>query len=87
VLGYLLGSEQKVTVEGAENANDETPTPGAAERASVLLGGSVMMPAWNPQKQRPTTRVYDPGFFFPQEDDEDEDTESGAPGLGAVSGR
>ncbi|RYJ28806.1 hypothetical protein CU044_2567 [Streptomyces sp. L-9-10] len=98
-LGYLLGSEQKVAVEGAEHADEETPTPGAAEaaavqerlrkwadkelltfrvqqaeRAAVLLGDSVMVLAWNPEKQRPTLRVYDPGFFFPQWDDvEDED--------------
>ncbi|MFK0279837.1 hypothetical protein ACIQVL_05090 [Streptomyces sp. NPDC090499] len=97
-LGYLLGSEQKVAVEGAEHADDQTPTPGAAEaavvqerlrtwadkelltlrvqqaeRAAVLLGDSVMVLAWNPQKQRPTLRVYDPGFFFPQWADEDDD--------------
>lgn len=97
-LGYLLGSEQKVAVEGAEHADDETPTPGAAEaaavqerlrawadkelltfrvqqaeRAAVLLGDSVMVLAWNPQKRRPTLRVYDPGFFFPQWDEEDDD--------------
>ncbi|MEV6132087.1 hypothetical protein AB0M05_35770 [Streptomyces violaceusniger] len=97
-LGYLLGSEQKVAVEGAEHADDETPTPGAAEaaavqerlrkwadkelltfrvqqaeRAAVLLGDSVMVLAWNPEKQRPTLRVYDPGFFFPQWEDEDDD--------------
>ncbi|MBT2390659.1 hypothetical protein J7E87_14810 [Streptomyces sp. ISL-1] len=97
-LGYLLGSEQKVAVEGAEHADEETPTPGAAEaaavqerlrtwadkelltfrvqqaeRAAVLLGDSVMVLAWNPEKQRPTLRVYDPGFFFPQWDDEDDD--------------
>ncbi|MGW2021988.1 hypothetical protein [Streptomyces decoyicus] len=97
-LGYLLGSEQKVAVEGAENADEATPTPGAAdaaavqkrlrawadkelltfrvqqaERAAVLLGDSVMVLAWNPEKQRPTVRVYDPGFFFPQWDDEDDD--------------
>ncbi len=35
-----------------------------AERAAVLLGDSVMVLAWNPEKQRPTLRVYDP-FFFP----------------------
>ncbi|UXX94157.1 hypothetical protein N7U49_22485 [Streptomyces sp. AD2-2] len=97
-LGYLLGSEQRVAVEGAEHADDETPTPGAAEaaavqerlrtwadkelltfrvqqaeRAAVLLGDSVMVLAWNPEKRRPTLRVYDPGFFFPQWDDEDDD--------------
>ncbi|MFJ5307447.1 hypothetical protein [Streptomyces sp. NPDC088350] len=97
-LGYLLGSEQKVVVEGAEHADDETPTPGVAEaaaaqerlrtwadkelltfrvqqaeRAAVLLGDSLMVLAWNPEKRRPTLRVYDPGFFFPQWDDEDDD--------------
>ncbi|NEC21838.1 hypothetical protein [Streptomyces parvus] len=97
-LGYLLGSEQKVAVEGAEHADEETPTPGAAEaaavqkqlrawadkelltfrvqqveRAAVLLGDSVMVLAWNPVKQRPTLRVYDPGFFFPQWDDDADD--------------
>ncbi|MEU6147629.1 hypothetical protein ABZ848_45680 [Streptomyces sp. NPDC047081] len=97
-LGYLLGSEQKVAVEGAEHADEETSMPGAAEaaavqdrlrkwadkelltfrvqqaeRAAVLLGDSVMVLAWNPEKQRPTLRVYDPGFFFPQWDDEDDD--------------
>ncbi|MGZ0198918.1 hypothetical protein ACNFR7_01630 [Streptomyces sp. RM1] len=97
-LGYLLGSEQKVAVEGAEHADEQTPTPGAAEaaavqkrlrawadkelltfrvqqaeRAAVLLGDSVMVLAWNPDKQRPTLRVYDPGFFFPQWDDDADD--------------
>ncbi|MGV9272306.1 hypothetical protein [Streptomyces griseosporeus] len=97
-LGYLLGSEQKITVEGAEHADAETSIPGAveaaavqerlrkwadkelltfriqqAERAAVLLGDSVMVLGWNPDKQRPTLRIYDPGFFFPQWDDDDED--------------
>ena len=95
-LGYLLGSEQKVVVEGAEHADEETPGAAEAaavqerlrtwavkelltfrvqqaERAAVLLGDSVMVLAWNPEKQRPTLRVYDPGFFFPQWDDEDDD--------------
>ncbi|WP_262057609.1 hypothetical protein [Streptomyces sp. STR69] len=34
-LGYLLGSEQKVAVEGAEHADEETPTSGAAEAVAV----------------------------------------------------
>ncbi|WP_145497485.1 hypothetical protein [Streptomyces sp. CFMR 7] len=97
-LGYLLGSEQKVTVEGAEHSDEQTPTPGSAEaaavqkrlrewadkekltfrvqqaeRAAVLLGDSVMVLAWNPEKRRPTLRVYDPGFFFPQWDDDTDD--------------
>ncbi|MDI3406278.1 hypothetical protein [Streptomyces cavernicola] len=97
-LGYLLGTEQKVTIQGAENADEEAPPPGAveaaaaqqqlrewadkellalrvqqAERSAVLLGDGVMVLAWSPEKQRPTLRVYDPGFFFPQWGDEDED--------------
>ncbi|OAH09864.1 hypothetical protein [Streptomyces jeddahensis] len=32
-----------------------------AERNAVLLGDSVYVLAWNPEKQRPTLRVYDPG--------------------------
>ncbi|MDX3224541.1 hypothetical protein [Streptomyces sp. ME19-01-6] len=45
-----------------------------AERAAVLLGDSVYVLAWNPEKQRATLRVYDPGFFFPQwDDDQDQD--------------
>lgn len=97
-LGYLLGSEQKIAVEGAEHADGETPKPGSteaaaaqeqlrkwaekelltlriqqAERAAVLLGDSVFVLAWNPEKQRPTLRTYDPGFFFPQWEDEDAD--------------
>ncbi|MEU0722856.1 hypothetical protein [Streptomyces sp. NPDC006140] len=45
-----------------------------AERTAVLLGDSVYVLAWSPEKQRPTLRVYDPGFFFPQwDDDQDED--------------
>ncbi|MEU7640905.1 hypothetical protein AB0C11_33390 [Streptomyces sp. NPDC039016] len=98
-LGYLLGSEQKVTVEGAEHAEGDVPRPGAAEaaavqerlrqwatkelltlriqqaeRSAVLLGDSVYALAWDPVKQRPTLRVYDPGFYFPQwDDDQDQD--------------
>ncbi|MFF3337877.1 hypothetical protein [Streptomyces flavidovirens] len=41
-----------------------------AERNAVLLGDSVYVLAWNQEKRRPTLRVYDPGFFFPQWDDE-----------------
>ncbi|MFB7500384.1 hypothetical protein ACFC09_37885 [Streptomyces sp. NPDC056161] len=45
-----------------------------AERTAVLLGDSVYVLAWSPEKQRPTLRVYDPGFFFPQwDDDQDQD--------------
>ncbi|MER5546456.1 hypothetical protein ACWDBP_44140 [Streptomyces sp. NPDC001233] len=45
-----------------------------AERAAVLLGDSVYVLAWSPDKQRPTLRVYDPGFYFPQwDDDQDQD--------------
>ncbi|MDT9689457.1 hypothetical protein Q5762_14145 [Streptomyces sp. P9(2023)] len=94
-LGYLLGSDQQIVVEGAEHADEEAPKPGAteaaaaqermrkwaekelltlriqqAERNAVLLGDSVYVLAWNQEKQRPTLRVYDPGFFFPQWDEE-----------------
>ncbi|MEW2168029.1 hypothetical protein AB0912_34320 [Streptomyces sp. NPDC007084] len=79
-LGYLLGSEQKVAVEGAEHADEQTPTKELltlrvqqAERAAALLGDSVMVLAWNPKKQRPTAGVYDPGLFIPQWDEEDDD--------------
>ncbi|MFE7115651.1 hypothetical protein ACFU99_09540, partial [Streptomyces sp. NPDC057654] len=97
-LAYLLGSEQKIVVEGAEHADEDTPTAGVAEaaavqdrlrtwaekellsfrmqqaeRAAVLLGDGVMVLAWDPQRRRPTLRVHDPGFFFPQWADEDED--------------
>ncbi|MFD8379092.1 hypothetical protein ACFV2X_11225 [Streptomyces sp. NPDC059679] len=98
-LGYLLGSDQRIAVTGAEHADDEVPEPGAAEaaglqerlrtwgekelltlriqqaeRAAVLLGDSVYVLAWNPEKQRPTLRVYDPGLYFPQwDDDQDQD--------------
>ncbi|OIJ97753.1 hypothetical protein BIV25_13170 [Streptomyces sp. MUSC 14] len=45
-----------------------------AERTAVLLGDSVYVLAWSPDKQRPTLRVYDPGFYFPQwDDDQDQD--------------
>ncbi|MEU4890983.1 hypothetical protein AB0B12_04695 [Streptomyces sp. NPDC044780] len=33
-LGYLLGSEQKIAVEGAEHADGEAPKPGATEAAA-----------------------------------------------------
>ncbi|MGW3118516.1 hypothetical protein ACWDBW_15495 [Streptomyces sp. NPDC001107] len=44
-----------------------------AERNAVLLGDSVYLLAWEPGKQRPTLRVDDPGFFFPQWDDDQDD--------------
>ncbi len=45
-----------------------------AERTAVLLGDGVYVLAWTPEKRRPTLRVYDPGFFFPQwDDDQDQD--------------
>ncbi|TWE16996.1 hypothetical protein [Kitasatospora atroaurantiaca] len=45
-----------------------------AERTAVLSGDAVYVLAWEPAKGRPTLRSYDPGFYFPQWDD-DEDTE------------
>ncbi|GAA1919643.1 hypothetical protein [Streptantibioticus ferralitis] len=45
-----------------------------AERNAVLLGDSVYVLAWDPDKGRPTLRTYDPGFYFPQwDDDQDQD--------------
>ncbi|MBC9724985.1 hypothetical protein [Streptomyces sp. TRM68367] len=98
-LGYLLGSDQKIAVAGAEHADEESPESGAteaaavqerlrkwaekellslriqqAERTAALLGDGVYVLAWNPEKQRPTLQVEDPGFFFPQwNDDQDQD--------------
>lgn len=98
-LGYLLGSDQQIAVEGADHADDEVPPPGAgeaagaqqrlrqwankellslkvqqAERSAVLLGDGVYVLAWDPAKGRPRLRTYDPGFYFPQwDEDRDED--------------
>ncbi|MBY8884763.1 phage portal protein [Streptomyces sp. PTM05] len=98
-LGYLLGSEQQITVDGAEHADGQAPPIGSGdaaamqkllrlwaekellplrmqqvERNAVLLGDGVYVLAWDPAKQRPRCRTYDPGFYFPQwDDDEDED--------------
>ncbi|MBM9505274.1 hypothetical protein [Actinacidiphila acididurans] len=45
-----------------------------AERNAVLLGDAVYVLAWDPDKGRPTLRTYDPGFYFPQwDDDQDQD--------------
>ncbi|MFI1830736.1 hypothetical protein ACH41E_30505 [Streptomyces sp. NPDC020412] len=44
-----------------------------AERTAVLLGDGVYVLAWSPEKQRPTLRVYDPGLYFPQWDEEEDE--------------
>ncbi|MEU9482930.1 hypothetical protein AB0D83_04570 [Streptomyces decoyicus] len=44
-----------------------------AERAAALLGDSVFVLAWKPEKQRTTLRTYDPGSFVPQWEGEDAD--------------
>ena len=36
-----------------------------AERKAVSLGDGVYRLAWDPDKNRPTVRVHDPGFYFP----------------------
>ncbi|MFJ9566838.1 hypothetical protein ACIRQQ_43235 [Streptomyces fuscichromogenes] len=41
-----------------------------------LGGRSMMVLVWNLAKTRPTPRVYDPRFFFPQWDNENEDFSS-----------
>ncbi|MFJ8442763.1 hypothetical protein [Kitasatospora griseola] len=40
------------------------------ERAAVRFGDGVYTLAWDPQAGRPQLRTYDPGFFFPEFDDE-----------------
>ncbi|MEV7936631.1 hypothetical protein AB0O82_10850 [Kitasatospora sp. NPDC088264] len=45
-----------------------------AERTAVLSGDAVYVLAWEGDKSRPTLRSYDPGFYFPQWDD-DQDNE------------
>ena len=97
-LGYLLGSEQQIVVDGAEHAEDEHPPVGAAdaaamqdrlrqwaqqellplrmqqaERCAVRSGDSVYTLAWEPTKQRVLLRVMDPGFYFPEWEDGEQD--------------
>ncbi|MFC8447718.1 hypothetical protein [Kitasatospora sp. NPDC057223] len=40
------------------------------ERSAVRSGDGVYTLAWNPQVGRPVLRTFDPGFFFPEVDDE-----------------
>jgi len=42
------------------------------ERRSVELGDAVYVLGWDQQKGRPRLRVYDPGFYFPVLDPEDD---------------
>ena len=43
------------------------------ERNAVGLGDGVYVLGWDPAKQRPRLRVFDPGFYFPVLGDDNED--------------
>lgn len=43
------------------------------ERNAVQLGDGVYMLSWNNQKKRVRLRIYDPGFYFPVLDQDDDD--------------
>lgn len=43
------------------------------ERQSVKLGDGVYALGWDDEKERPRLRVYDPGFYFPVLDEDDEE--------------
>ncbi|MFJ4910632.1 MULTISPECIES: hypothetical protein [unclassified Streptomyces] len=97
-LGYLLGSEQKIVVPGAEHAEDEPPAEGAgsaaavqerlrawakkeqfplrvqqAERCAVRCGDGVYVLSWAPDKGRVLLRTYDPGWYFPEWEEGEQD--------------
>ncbi|KOX33006.1 MULTISPECIES: hypothetical protein [unclassified Streptomyces] len=97
-VGYLLGSEQKIVVPGAEHAEDEDPAEGAqaaaelqerlrawakkeqlllrvqqAERCAVRCGDAVYALSWAPAKNRVLLRTYDPGWYFPEWDEGEQD--------------
>ena len=42
-----------------------------AERKAVGLGDAVYVLGWSASKRRPVLRVYDPGLYFPELDDDD----------------
>lgn len=48
------------------------------ETDAVTLGDGVYVFAWSSKSDRPTVRSYDPGFYFPVEDEEDQ-SEQGYP--------
>ncbi|MGW1027921.1 hypothetical protein ACWD4J_30265 [Streptomyces sp. NPDC002577] len=45
-----------------------------AERCAVRSGDGVFTLAWEPAKQRVLLRTYDPGFYFPEWDDGEQDS-------------
>ncbi|MFF3358803.1 hypothetical protein ACFYWN_40830 [Streptomyces sp. NPDC002917] len=45
-----------------------------AERWAVRCGDAVYTLAWEPAKQRVLLRTYDPGFYFPEWDDGEQDS-------------
>ncbi|MFD3452775.1 hypothetical protein ACFWVC_11370 [Streptomyces sp. NPDC058691] len=45
-----------------------------AERCAVRCGDGVYTLAWEPAKQRVLLRTYDPGFYFPEWDDGEQDS-------------
>ncbi|WP_127357254.1 hypothetical protein [Actinacidiphila soli] len=45
-----------------------------AERCAVRCGDGVFTLAWEPAKQRVLLRTYDPGFYFPEWDDGEQDS-------------
>ncbi|WP_406515640.1 hypothetical protein OH809_25275 [Streptomyces sp. NBC_00873] len=45
-----------------------------AERCAVRCGDAVYTLAWEPAKQRVLLRTYDPGFYFPEWDDGEQDS-------------
>ncbi|MFF2402694.1 hypothetical protein [Streptomyces goshikiensis] len=96
-LGYLLGSDQTITVPGAEQigaeAGDAQDQAAAvqerlrawaetellplrlqqAERTAILLGDAVYSLAWDPAKGRVLLRTWDPGLYFPEWPDDEQD--------------
>ncbi|MEY2226867.1 hypothetical protein [Streptomyces sp. BF23-19] len=97
-LGYLLGSEQTITVPGAEQAAGDQADGHAeavavqehlrawaekellplrlqqAERTAILLGDSVYSLAWDPTKGRVLLRTWDPGLYFAEWPDDEQDS-------------
>ncbi|MFF3378170.1 hypothetical protein ACFYXF_35105 [Streptomyces sp. NPDC002680] len=46
-----------------------------AERGAVRCGDAVYALAWEPAKQRAILRTYDPGFYFPEWDEGEQDAQ------------
>jgi hypothetical protein len=100
VVGALLGEDQTIVTEGAEDieqgeegGNSEA---GRAlklqewlqqwakderlglkmietERLAVMLGDGVYLVGWDDDKERPHLQVFDPTFYFPVLDDDEDD--------------